>query len=215
MQELLSILNLKGAVITADAMHCQQKTATKIIDSDADYILQVKNNPPRLLKPIAKIFADHEATDFAAKQVRSSTIRERNRTREETRTCMVCPAPVALRCVALRKQWTGLKTIGRMDRTRVLSNRTIQTETSYFIGSLPPLARRHVSHLREHWSIEHTHTSPHSGCNICRRQQSPSQRQRAGNYLCLSTPGSIDFEGPHYGQRQRPRQTPHRWMEPG
>ena len=43
-----------------------------------------------------------------------------------------------------------------MDRTRVLSNRTIQTETSYFIGSLPPLARRHVSHLREHWSIENT-----------------------------------------------------------
>ncbi len=103
-QELLSILNLKGAVVTADAMHCQQKTATKIIDSDADYILQVKNNQPRLLKTIAKSFADHEATDFAAKQVRSSTIRERNRTREETRIGMVCPAPapapVALRCVA-------------------------------------------------------------------------------------------------------------------
>ena len=150
-QELLSILNLKGAVVTADAMPCQQKTATKIIDSDADYILQVKNNQPRLLKTIAKIFPDHEATDFAAKKVRSSTIRERNRTREETRIGMVCPAPVAL-----RKQWTGLKTIGRMDRTRVLSNGTIQTETSYFIGNLPPLARRHVSHLREHWSIENT-----------------------------------------------------------
>ena len=154
-QELLSILNLKGAVVTADAMHCQQKTATKIIDSDADYILQVKNNQPRLLKTIAKSFADHEATDFAAKQVRSSTIRERNRTREETRIGMVCPAP-APAPVALRKQWTGLKTIGRMDRTRVLSNGTIQTETSYFIGSLPPLARRHASHLREHWSIENT-----------------------------------------------------------
>ena len=57
---------------------------------------------------------------------------------------------------ALRKQWAGLKTIGRMDRTRVLSDGTRQTETSYFIiiSRLPP--RRHASNLREHWSIENT-----------------------------------------------------------
>ena len=44
MQELLRILNLKGAVVTADAMHCQKQTAKIIIDREADYVIQVKDN---------------------------------------------------------------------------------------------------------------------------------------------------------------------------
>ncbi len=43
-----------------------------------------------------------------------------------------------------------------MDRTRVLSDGTTQTETFYFISSLPPLVRRHATYLCEHWSIENT-----------------------------------------------------------
>jgi len=43
-----------------------------------------------------------------------------------------------------------------MDRKRVLSDDTIQTETSYFISSLPPQVRPHAHHLREHGSIENT-----------------------------------------------------------
>jgi len=50
-RELLEILNLKGAVVTADAMHCQKETAKKIIDQQADYVLQVKDNQPTLLYP--------------------------------------------------------------------------------------------------------------------------------------------------------------------
>ena len=150
-QELLEILNLKGAVVTADAMHCQKKTARKIIACEADYVLQLKNNQPTLFKTIADIFDEHEASGFAAKSVRCCTTSERNRTREETRTCMVCPAPSAL-----RRKWAGLKTIGRMDRTRILNDGTKQTETSYFISSLPPRVRVHAKHVREHWSIENT-----------------------------------------------------------
>lgn len=150
-QELLEILNLKGAVVTADAMHCQTKTAKKIIDAQADYLLQVKNNQPKLMQTIADVFVEHEADSFSAKNVRCCTTTERNRGREETRTCMVCPAPTAL-----RKKWAGLKTIGRIDRKRILSNGTEQFETSYFISSLAPRVRQHARHIREHWSIENT-----------------------------------------------------------
>jgi len=150
-QELLDILNLKGAVVTADAMHCQKQTVKKIIEGEADYVLQVKNNQPTLMKTIAEILDEHEATEFAAKSVRQRTTTERNRGRVETRTCTVCPAPATL-----RNKWTGLKTIGRIDRKRVLSDGTEQFETSYFISSLAPRVRPHARHLREHWSIENT-----------------------------------------------------------
>ena len=66
-------------------------------------------------------FAEHEATGFVAQSVRCCMTSERNRTRKESRTCMVCPATAAL-----RKQWAGLKTIGRMDRKRVFNDGTIQ-----------------------------------------------------------------------------------------
>lgn len=42
--ELLEILCLKGCVVTIDAMRIQKEIAEKIIDKEADYILQVKGN---------------------------------------------------------------------------------------------------------------------------------------------------------------------------
>ena len=85
-----------------------------------------------------------------AKDIRCSATHERNRTREETRTFMVCPAPAAL-----RKMWVALNTIGRMDRTGILGDATTKAETSYFITSLPPRVTVHSKHIREHWRIEH------------------------------------------------------------
>lgn len=39
--ELLDALLLKGAIVTIDAMGCQQRIAEKIIQSQADYVLAV------------------------------------------------------------------------------------------------------------------------------------------------------------------------------
>lgn len=48
MQHLIEQLDLEGSVVTADAMHCQTKTAELIVSKGADYILQVKGNRPSL-----------------------------------------------------------------------------------------------------------------------------------------------------------------------
>jgi predicted transposase YbfD/YdcC len=150
-RELLEILNLKGAVVTADAMHCQTATAKKIIDKLADYILQVKENQPKLYQAIAEEFERYAETGYSDKRVRQSTTTERNRNRRETRTCMVAPAPAALKW-----KWPGLRTIGLMHRVRELSDGTESAELSYFISSLPPRVRSHARHLRNHWHVENT-----------------------------------------------------------
>jgi hypothetical protein len=46
--ELLEMLNLKGAVVTIDAMGTQRAIASKIVDKGGDYILSVKGNQGRL-----------------------------------------------------------------------------------------------------------------------------------------------------------------------
>lgn len=150
-RELLDVLSLKGAVVTADAMHCQKATAAKIIEKEADYVLQVKENQPTLHATLAEEFERYTENDYRDKQVRRSTKTERNRTRQETRTCIVAPAPARL-----KEQWTGIKTIGLMHRVRQMPDGTVSQELSYFISSLPPRVREHERHLRDHWRVENT-----------------------------------------------------------
>lgn len=38
-QQLIDMLDLRGAVVTADAMHCQRETAAKIVRKQADFVL--------------------------------------------------------------------------------------------------------------------------------------------------------------------------------
>lgn len=150
-QELLSILNLKGGVVTADAMHCQKETVKKIIEKEADYVIQVKGNQRALLDGIKSEMEHYESENYASPKVRMQTITERNRTREEVRTCIVAPAPAEL-----KSRWTGLQTIGLICRTRTLADGTEQTEVSHFISSLAPKVRQHMQHLRNHWSVENS-----------------------------------------------------------
>src|SRR6266478_8930817 len=42
--ELLRVLELSGCIVTIDAMGCQKKIATEIVEADADYVLALKGN---------------------------------------------------------------------------------------------------------------------------------------------------------------------------
>ncbi len=54
--ELLEMICLKGCVVTIDAMGTQKEIAEKILDKEADYILQVKGNQETLLEDISLYF---------------------------------------------------------------------------------------------------------------------------------------------------------------
>jgi predicted transposase YbfD/YdcC len=54
---LLAELDLKGAVVTADALHTQKETARHIVeDKEADYVLTVKDNQPTMRDDIERQF---------------------------------------------------------------------------------------------------------------------------------------------------------------
>jgi Domain of unknown function (DUF4338)/DDE_Tnp_1-associated/Transposase DDE domain len=50
---------LNGSIVTADALHCQKKTATLIVEKGADYILQIKGNQESLLELAQKQLEGH------------------------------------------------------------------------------------------------------------------------------------------------------------
>lgn len=150
--KLLELLEITGAVVTLDAMHCQKKTAAKIREQNADYILQVKKNQPTLFRELEDLFAQYAEDNFESRACRVHRKRERNRSRNEERVCMVAPAPSSLK---RRRMWKDIKTVGMVYRHREVDG-AASDEVSYFISSLPPKVRLHSKHIRSHWSVENT-----------------------------------------------------------
>lgn len=54
--ELLDLIDVKGSVVTADAMSCQKKIVEKITEAKADYTIGLKQNQPALYKDCEEYF---------------------------------------------------------------------------------------------------------------------------------------------------------------
>ena len=69
-QELIAMLDMKRAVITADAMHCQRDTAKAIIEKKSDYLLMAKGNQPALSEALNQtLLAAIEADDGQTRRI--------------------------------------------------------------------------------------------------------------------------------------------------
>ena len=53
---LLELLDIKGCIITADAMSCQKEIVATIIKKEADYTIGLKDNQPTLSKAAQEHF---------------------------------------------------------------------------------------------------------------------------------------------------------------
>ena len=51
-RELLGMLDVSGAIVVADALHCNKNSAEAVIDAGADYLFVVKDNVPTLKSDI-------------------------------------------------------------------------------------------------------------------------------------------------------------------
>jgi len=151
-QTLIDMLEIEGAVITGDAMHCQRKTCKAIIDKRADFLLFVKGNQASLQGAIVDYMLSTLDDDRLRKSMRRQTTKEINRSRTEIRESVViaCPAnhPVF-------SQWPGIKTLGQICRERIV-NGEVQSEMATFISSLPTRVRDLTDRARSHWSIENS-----------------------------------------------------------
>ncbi len=75
--ELLRLLELKGAVVSIDAMGTQKEMAAQITAQDGDHLLALKGNHA-LLRDVRRLFAD-EAALAGQKPARAETIEEGSR----------------------------------------------------------------------------------------------------------------------------------------
>lgn len=148
--QLLQMLDLKGALVTIDAIGCQKTIARQIVDAGGDYVLTVKDNQPRLLEDIRATVAKALDGALPAEQVKQYTKVETGHGRQENRFHVVINNVEGIRDVA---QWAKLRTVGMCCHERTVNGET-SMEAKYFIGSRRMSAREYGKVLRNHWLIE-------------------------------------------------------------
>jgi len=150
--ELLRLVDIKGAIITIDAMGTQKAIAEQIIESDADYILALKGNQGTLHQAVINYIDEQNENDFTNVTARRHVTEETGHGRKEVRSYLQMPVPQSLPGLEL---WNGLKSIG-MVVSECLRNGKETVEIRSYISSLAVSVKRFAHAVRSHWGIENS-----------------------------------------------------------
>ena len=154
-KELIDMLDVKGMIITVDAMHCQKETAEKIVNNGGDYALQLKANQKGFYDDVYAMFDDKymDETDKNCEYEIYKT-EEKSHGRIERRTCYVLNE-IAFFTDYLAN-WKGLKKIFAVVR-EVEKDNKVTKEISCYLSSKNTTAENLLSYTRKHWEIESMH----------------------------------------------------------
>lgn len=148
--ELLDCLNIKGTIITTDAMGTQTAIVKKIRQKKADYVLALKANQGNLLEEVKLYFSDSEFLQKCAYKKTTEKARGKIEKREYWQTDNIS-------WLSMKKEWSGLKTIILTRNTVIGAEGEEHTENRYFISSLPIGIEEIARAVRGHWMVESYH----------------------------------------------------------
>jgi predicted transposase YbfD/YdcC len=146
--EVLRLVDLKGAIITIDAMGAQKAIAATIIDGGGDYLLALKGNQEALQQAVIDYIDEQLEGELEGAQEHVTV--ETGHGREETRTYLQLPAPEGLPGFGL---WKALRTIAVVTSLCIRDGRQT-AEVRYYISSLTMDVKRLARAVRGHWGIE-------------------------------------------------------------
>ena len=145
---LLELLELKGCIVTIDAMGCQTVIADSIIKQGADYVLALKGNQGDLASEVKQLFRYEGET-----KLNEHTVEEidSGHGRIETRRCR--QIAITKKWLPLSERWPKLKTLIEITSTRDIGDRRT-VEQRYYISSLTLDANKAADAVRSHWAVE-------------------------------------------------------------
>jgi predicted transposase YbfD/YdcC len=155
--QLLRVLELKGCIVTIDAMGCQKEIAADIIEAKADYVLALKGNHSTAHEEFLEYFDDVIPAGSDANTPRPEgmdyceTI-DKGHGRFETRRSW---HTTDIDWFEDKKLWRGLRSAGMVESIRELKGET-SVERRLFLSSLDLDAKRFAKTVRGHWGIENS-----------------------------------------------------------
>lgn len=147
---LLNALDIRGSVVSIDAMGCQRNIAKTIITREAHYLLAVKDNQPTLHEDIKEYFA----------WAREDSV-EKSRLIQHTEVSFDHGRTTRWRVLTTKdtvwfedkSKWVMLHTLICVERKTERAGNT-SIHTAYYISSLDADAAMFLRLTRGHWSVE-------------------------------------------------------------
>jgi predicted transposase YbfD/YdcC len=148
--QLLRLVDIRGAIITIDAMGTQKAIAEEVIRGKADYVLALKGNHESLHRAVIAHVDERLEGDLEGAEELTTT--DRGHGREEERIHLQMPAPEGL---PGKSQWKALKSVGVVTSRRMKGDQE-SIEIRYYLSSLPVDVKLFARAVRGHWSVENT-----------------------------------------------------------
>lgn len=142
--EVLALLDLDGALVTADALHCRPDTAQAIRDRKGHYLLAIKSNRGRLFSAVKTLLEEARRPSRASQRSTSA------HGRIERRRAIVVAAPQ----LARQYDFPGIAAVGRIDSWRGNIGKPAKHIIRYFLTSRLLPAKKLLAVARAHWGIE-------------------------------------------------------------
>jgi predicted transposase YbfD/YdcC len=144
-RELIALLDVAGAVVVADALHCKPKSAEAVVEAKADYLFVVKDNQEALKDDIELYIHNETVPSF-------QTV-EKNGGRIETRTAYVSGD---IDWLDQKNKWINLSCIGAIHREFEKDGQK-SSEWHYYISSADLTPEALLTHARLEWAVESMH----------------------------------------------------------
>lgn len=149
-QKLLGLMDLKGSVVTADAMNCQKGTAEAIIRSKGDYVLALKGNQPLFYQEVREFFDTEEQDKLRGREERWKKTVEKEHGGVAVREYFITDE---VSWYSEKGKWKKLRTFGMVHKTLRIGGEK-REEYRYYIGSIEPDVELFERAVRGHWEIE-------------------------------------------------------------
>lgn len=146
-QNVLRSLNIKGMIVTSDAMNCQKDTVSVIVNGKGHYVLGLKGNHSELHEEVKKQFI--RKTKYNKSSYYRMTT-DKNHNQVEIREFYKIPA----KDVYGSEEWLNIKSIVMYKKTitHTITNES-KEEKRFYITDLNDLELISQS-IRRHWAVE-------------------------------------------------------------
>ena len=143
--ELLSLIDIKGSIVSMDAIYCQKDISRQIIAAKADYVLALKQNHKTLYEDVS-LWLNTQAAQHPQDFVEEVN---KDHGRIETRRYYLS---TEIAWLSQASEWFGLKGLGMVESTRDIKGKR-EVQRRFYLTSLTQLDDFR-STVRNHWAIE-------------------------------------------------------------
>jgi len=150
--KILDLMDIKGSIITIDAIGAQKNITENITKKKADFVIGLKANQPKLHAEAVSFFESKKLEITGDKNFHVENVNS-GHGRVETRNCY--HLPINTEWVPSASEWKGVSSIIVIESERYLKcDKTTSNETRFYISSLPQNPVKTQETVRAHWSVE-------------------------------------------------------------